>query len=530
MSHTASDSLSTRLEKLVELSVSLSAERNLDKLLENILLAARQFTKADGGTLYRLENDTLQFAIIRNDTLNIALGGTTQKPIPFTPLNLYIDGKPNLNQVATCVALNRTTINVDDAYTTEEYDFSGTKRFDSATGYRSRAFLTIPMTDHDDEIIGVLQLINPQTEIGKFTDEDRKIVEALTSIAAVALNNRLLIIQLQTLLEALIGMINIAIDEKSSHTSQHCLRVPELVMMLAEATHNIQEGPLASFTMTDKDRYELKIAGLMHDCGKLTTPDHIINKATKLEKIHDRIEEVAARFTALRAQTEVNMLRALQQTGDDPAEKQRLEQACAAELQTLDDDLAFLRLSNKGGEFMGDEAKARIQHIAQRVWINSAGEAQPLLSADEVHHLSISRGTLTAEDRAIINHHIVATERMLNALPWPRHLQNVTEYAVNHHERMDGKGYPKGLKRDEMSLPSRMMSIADVFEALTSRDRPYKTPRTLRESLSILQKMSQEGHIDPELFDVFLHQQVWLEYARKRLEPEQIDMESAEEL
>ena len=533
------DDLFRRLEQLNEIGASLSAERDINRLLESILLAAKAITRADGGTLYLLTEDDgnkrLKFEIMRTQSLNIAMGGTTGIPIPFYPIHLYSkDGKPNNHMVAAFAALTGETVNIADAYTAEGFDFNGTRNFDKKTGYRSKSFLTVPMKNHENEIIGVLQLINSldpaSGEVVAFSDADQRLAESLASQAAIALTNRQLINQLEALFESFIAMINTAIDEKSPYTGGHCQRVPELTMMLAEAVNETNEGPLMDFDMSDRDRYELKIAGLLHDCGKVTTPVHVVDKATKLESIFDRIHLVDTRFEVLKRDAEIELLKsnaALQRQGlDEISLRERgnqLEQAYTARLRQLDQDREFLRKCNIGGEFMPPEAQEHVRKIGDYKWLDQSGNTAHFLTDDEIENLSIARGTLTAKEREIINYHIVATIKMLEALPWPKHLRHVPEYAGGHHERMDGKGYPRGLTREQMSVQARVMGIADIFEALTARDRPYKKGKTLTESLQILGKFKEGGHIDPDLFDVFIRRKVYRRYAEQFLDANQID-------
>ena len=509
--------LGERLEKLNLIGASLSAERDINRLLELILAAAKSITGADGGTLYRVAEDkTLRFEIVRTTSLRYYLGGTSGNPVPFYPIQLYRDGEPNHSMVAAHAALTGKTVNIADAYGAEGFDFSGTRAFDAKTGYRSKSFLTVPMRNHEHETIGVLQLINaadPRSgEIVAFSASDQRLAESLASQAAIVLSNRQLINQLEQLFESYINLINSAIDEKSPYTGAHCQRVPQLTMMLAEAVNDTHEGPLAKFQMTDKDRYELKIAGLLHDCGKVTTPVHVVDKATKLEAIYDRITLIDTRFEVLKRDLEIQALR-----GELDERKLRVR------LRELDDDRRFLHACNMGSERMKDEDIARVKRIAAYRWRDVAGHEANFLSDDEVKNLTIRAGTLTEEERKIINHHIVATIKMLEALPWPKHLANVPEYAGGHHERMDGRGYPRGLKREQMSVQARCMGIADIFEALTARDRPYKKGKTLSESLEILGRMKLNHHVDPDLFDIFVRKKVYRRYAEMFLEPEQID-------
>jgi hypothetical protein len=343
----------------------------------------------------------------------------------------------------------------------------------------------------------------------------------------VALTNRLLINQLEELFESFISLINAAIDDKSPYTGGHCQRVPALTMMLAEAASRTGTGPLKDFVMSERDRYELKIAGLLHDCGKVTTPVHVVDKATKLQTIYDRIGLVETRFEVLRRDAEIRTLRAklaALEAGNNAAWPE-IEARHNAQVKQLDADREFLRLCNIGSERMAPEDQQRVFSIGTGYrWRDVEGnEDVPFLTDDEITNLTIRAGTLTDEERKVINHHIEVTIMMLESLPWPKHLKNVPEYAGGHHERMDGKGYPRGLTREQMSVQARVMGIADIFEALTAKDRPYKKGKTLTEALTILGRFKLNGHVDPDLFDVFIRERVYMRYAEQFLDPEQID-------
>lgn len=573
-------STSEAYRELIEIGIALSAEPDPARLRERILMEAKAFTNADAGTLYlKHKGKELRFEIVRNDSLGIALGGSTSNECNLPPVPLITEsGAPNMKNVASFCAITGEIVNIADAYQRSgDLDFSGTQEFDRRFLYRSQSFLTVPLKNHGGVVIGVLQLINAKDASGTvvpFDDSIVPMVSALASQAAVSIDNRLLIEELKQLLDSFIGVIAAAIDTKSPYTGGHCQRVPLITELLVRAACNAQEGPFAGFDLTEQEWYELRVACWLHDCGKVTTPEHIVDKATKLECIYDRIHEVRMRFEVLKRDAEIEMLKGQLAGGDAAALRTAYEAQCAV----LDDEFAFVGECNVGGEFMAPEKIARLGQIAQRSWMrtlsnrigNSYAERKrrdaiperPLpveeqlledrydhistreglrLSAEgnawafnmktpereanlgEIYNLSISRGTLTEEDRYRINEHMAQTIVMLESLPWPRHLRRVPEYAGGHHEKMDGTGYPRGLKGEQMSIPARVMAIADIFEALTAADRPYKAPKTLSEALKIMRFMVKDKHIDPDLFRLFVDSGVYQEYARQHLTPEQID-------
>ncbi len=568
--------------RLIEIGIALSAERDHNRLMERILLEAKDLCNADGGTLYLVADDSgLEFEIMRTDSLQIALGGTTGKPITFPPVRLFDPktGEPNHKNVATHVALSGNTINIPDAYKAKDFDFSGTKKFDEGTGYRSRSFLTVPLKNHDGDVIGVLQLLNAQDgetgEVVPFSKDIQPLVEALTSQAAMALDNQHLIEAQKKLLDSIIELIASAIDAKSPYTGGHCQRVPELTKMLVGAACESRDPLFRDFDLTEEEWYELHIAAWLHDCGKVTTPEYVVDKATKLETIYDRIHEIRTRFEVAKRDAEIDYLKAML---DGKEDAKKLEGRRDERLAQLDDDFAFVAECNIGGEFMAPERIERIKEIAGQTWTRTLDDrlgvsqaerkrrgaapdnpppVEETLLADraehiihrepgeglgddnpfdfrldmpehkynfgEIHNLCILRGTLTAEERFKINDHIVQTIVMLEQLPFPKHLSRVPEYAGGHHETMIGTGYPRKLSKDDMSIPARIMAIADIFEALTAADRPYKPSKTLSESIRIMSFMKKDQHIDEDLFRLFLESGVYKDYAERFLMPEQID-------
>ena len=528
--------LEQQILNLANIGLALSKEKDMNRLLEMILLEAKRIANSDGGTLYMMTDDgRLRFEIMMTDSLDFHMGGTSGKDIPFYPVKLYTDeGEPNKSMIAAYVGLTGETVNITDAYKAKGFDFSGTKMFDEKTNYRSKSFLTVPLKNHEDEIIGVLQLLNAQAQKSKkiisFTSEIQKMVEALASQAAVAITNKNLIKDLENLFESFIKLIASAIDAKSPYTGGHCARVPEITMMLAEAVQQTKDGPFADVAFSEKEMYELKIAAWLHDCGKVATPEFVVDKSTKLETIYDRVHELETRFGILRRDEEIKRLKKeLKFERDDSlsleekAEQVKdLQKGYRKTLRDLKSDLEFVKESNVGGEFMSGDKKDRVHQIANYRW-KPNGKVENFLSENEIYNLTIPRGTLTPEERKVINDHIVVTINMLEELPYPKHLQNVPEFAGGHHEKLDGTGYPMGLMKDEMTVQARIMAIADIFEALTAKDRPYKKGKTLSQAMRILGFMKNDAHIDVDLFDIFVKEKIYLQYAEEFLDPEQID-------
>lgn len=515
--------LEDRLHRLSEIGMALSTEKNTDRLFEMILEEAKNITKADGRTLYSMnDKGDLDFEILCNDTMDTVMGGTSGVEIPYYPVHLWLDDKtPNQKNVSAYVALTGKTVNIKDAYKEEGFDFEGTKNFDKKSGYRSKSFLTVPLKNHENHIIGVMQLINARNEHGdvvSFNKEMQEQVESLASQGAVALTNKRLVEELKILFEAFIKLIATAIDKKSEYTGGHCERVPIITMMLADAVAKVKKGRYKDFSMTDDERYELYIAAWLHDCGKVATPPHIVDKSTKLETIFDRIELIKTRGELLKKDAEIRFLKS--QMGKD--EGGYSEADYEKDISDIEKDIIFLSQCNIGGEFMKPEYQDRVKSIGlKKVKIN--GIEKNFLTDEEIRNLNIKKGTLLPEEREIINDHIVITIEMLEQLPYPNNLKNVPEFAGGHHEKMDGTGYPKGLNESQMSTQAKIMAIADIYEALTAADRPYKEGKKLSDAMRIMGFMKDDYHIDKDLFEIFVSSGTYKHYAEKYVAPNQID-------
>ncbi len=521
-----------RIQRLTQIGIALSAEQNIDKLLEIIIEEAMSFTAADAGTLYIVDNENhcLQFKILRNLTQNTHLGGTSGGKINLPAVPLSVDNQPNHSNVSSYTALTGEIVNIPDVYEAEGFDFTGPKKYDEQTGYRSCSMLVIPMKNHENDIIGVLQLLNATAgdgEVIAFSEEDVDLIASLASQAAVALENATLINDLKDLFEAFIQSIATAIDEKSPYTAGHIRRVTGLTMMIAETINHTNQAPFEKVNLSPDEMEELRIAAWMHDIGKITTPEYVIDKSTKLQTIFDRGELIDTRFQLIRQSLENEWLhQQLAAQRKDTAAGDELEKARQqheAALTQLDEDLDFIHRCNIAGERMDDDALARIQRIAtQKFRIN--GEARSYLTTNEVYNLSVRRGTLTSEERSVIQNHALVSYKMLKQLPFPKKLSKVPEYAGGHHEKLDGTGYPFGLSSEQLPLQARIMAIADIFEALTAKDRPYKRPMKLSTAIRILGNMCDEMHTDRSIYDLLISSGVLLKYAEQELNKEQIDV------
>lgn len=523
----------TAFQHLFNISIELSSEGNIDILMEKILLAAIDISNADAGTIYIVNKaKELEFRTMINKSLNLHLGGSSKQPITFPNIPLFIDGKPNKSAIVTHAVNSAKIINIEDVYEELPYDFSAARKMDKETGYRTQSMLTFPLKDHIGDIIGAIQIINAQQENTQgqsetivFTPDVEAQILSFASLGAIALTNKALITNMELLFESFAKTIAAVIDEKSPHTGGHCKRVPELTLLIADAVHAENKGPLADFTLTPQDRHQLSIAGWLHDCGKIATPDHIIDKSTKLQTIFDRINYIDSKFEIAKRDLEIahqaKVISALK--AGQNIEVQQLERAYKVKIKQLNFDKAFIQKVNIGGEFLTEQHEQHIHEIAARYEIDINGTKQPLLTDDEVTNLCIKRGTLNDEERLIVQHHMVITSDILEALPFPKHLSKVTEFALGHHETMDGKGYPKGLTKEQMSVPSRLMAIADIFEALSASDRPYKSAKPVSECLTIMGNLVKKNHLDGDIFTIFVRSKVYEAYIHKFANPSQLD-------
>lgn len=520
------------IKKLAQIGLALSIEKNIGKLLELIVDESRALSNADAGTLYILDsrNQHLKFEIMQNDSMKTRIGGTSDSDISLPHVQLYIDDKPNYANVSSYVALTGETVNIPDVYEAEGFDFTGPRKYDESTGYRSKSMLVIPLKNHENNIIGVLQLLNSQNpetgDVVAFSKEDIELIAALASQAAVALTNTQLIEDLKNLFYSFIKSIATAIDEKSPYTGGHINRVVDLTMMIAERLNQKENGPFKDFSFTEDEMEELRLAAWMHDVGKITTPEHIVDKSSRLERICDGMEIIQSRFRLIETSIENKYLKdknnLLTKKSGTQNELNNLEKEYKKDIRKTREEFDFIQSCNRSYEYMSPKKISQIKEIAQKTYVLNK-DNHPYLTEYEVKKLCIPKGTLDEGERKIIENHADMTLKILKQLPFPNRLKRVPDYAGGHHERLDGTGYPKGLKEKNLPLQTRILAIADIFEALTARDRPYKKPMKLSQAVNIIKNMKDERHIDQDLFELFIGDSLHYEYAKKEMNPDQID-------
>jgi len=569
------------LQQFFEISRALSAEKDQRRLLEMILREARKVAHADGGAILMFTEDEteLEVAILEIDRAGVHVGGTSGVEPPFAPVP--VDAEPDVagrSGLDGETARELATILIADADADLRFDLRRIhERFDHDDS-ACRSIMSVPLADQKGDLVGLLQLVNARDDddaIGDFDPEVVPFVEALSADAAVALDLRRLLKAQKDLLESFIQLVAGAIDAKSPYTHGHCQRVPVIAKMLAAKAHGAANPPFGDFHLDEDEWYELHIASWLHDCGKVTTPEYVVDKSTKLETLYDRIHEIRTRFEILWRDAEIEHLeKRAEGSQEDPEAQRRLEER----FEKIRSDWAFIAECNQGEVFMIDERIARVEEIGQQTWLRHLDDRlglshdelerrqrepetglpavehlladkiehlierpgdgpvfgdnphgfdmdvpEHLYNLGEVYNLCVRRGTLTTEERFKINDHIIQTINMLGHLPFPRELRRVPDWAGNHHEKLDGTGYPRRLTADRLSIPERIMALADIFEALTATDRPYMRPKTMSVALKIMATMRDGGHLCPDLFDLFLESGVWREYGAEYLQPEQMD-------
>ena len=512
--------LGGQIKKMSDIGRALSGVHDLNALLEMIVDQARSFTNADAGTLYILEDETLRFQIVQNDSLKIFMGGKTGETIPFPPVEL------KESNVSAFVALKGKSVNIPDVYDTDLFDFTGPKKFDQSTGYRSKSMLVVPMKNHDNDVIGVLQLLNAtnpvNNEVIAFSQDYENLSESLASQAAVSITNAKLISNMTELFEAFVKVMATAIDEKSPVTGGHIRRVADLTLTMAEVIHNHDEGAFKDRKFSPDQMYELRIAAYMHDIGKVTSPVEIVEKAKKLQTIFDRIHYIRLRMDYIiqkvKLEGQQKKIELLERKAD-LAEIKKVELKSEKQIQEMEDIRLFINKCNEPGEFLEDETLDKLKEISLRTYLDNEGQQQPFITEDELLNLSIRRGSITDAERKKMQDHAAVTLKMLKQIPFTKKLKNIPSFAGAHHEFINGKGYPLGLKGDEIPFEGKLMAVTDIAEALTASDRPYKKAMPLETVYRILRSMAGNGELDNDMVELFINEEIYKTYQEKHETP-----------
>jgi HD-GYP domain-containing protein (c-di-GMP phosphodiesterase class II) len=507
------DRLHSQIKKLSEIGRAMSSVTDINVLLEMIVDLARNFTNADTGVLYILEDQNLRFEIVQSNSLDIRMGGKNGENIPFPPVEL------NEANISAFAAVNGISVNIPDVYETSLFDFTDPRNFDRVTGYRTKSMLVVLLKNHENDVIGVLQLLNAQDhetgEVQSFSADYEDLIEGLASQAAIAISKITLISDMEKLFEAFVKVMATAIDEKSPNTGGHIRRVANLTMTMAEIIHQKKEGAFKEVVFNEDSMRELRIATWMHDLGKVTTPVEIMEKSTKLQTIFDRIHHIDLRMAFLMEQAEKEGLQKKLERME--LRKGGIELAKGVEetkirIDEILDIRKFIRDCNQPREFLEDEHIARLCSIAKMTYKDWDGTIKPYITEDELKNLTVRTGTITHAERDKIKEHAYVTLRMLKQIPFTKKIKNIPHFAAAHHECIDGSGYPLGLKGDEIPFEGKLMAVTDIAEALTADDRPYKKALNLDEVHGILRRMAQKGKLDPDLVELFIEEKVYENY------------------
>ena len=480
------DELQVLTTKLLDVGVAISSEIDLYALLTRIIEEAKRLLKADRGTLYLVDQETDELYFHVTDAATIK------------EIRLPID----IKSIAGYVALTMQQLNIPDVYKIEKsepYNFN--KGIDRKTGYRTRSMLTVPMVNHEGRITGVVQLINKMhmDRVTSFVERDQRILMSLASQAAVAIENAQLYKEVADLFDSFVRYSSSAIDERDPATAGHSRRVAMYSTALARAMGGFSEQEIK----------ELEYAAWLHDVGKIGVREHILIKENKLYP--HQMGQVRERFKAIKLAMEKKCLEkklALLRKKPDPKKIDALDKELEQELQKIGEDLKFVEKINRPG-FLSDDDIKRIDRIARRRFKDADGASQPFLTTQEKKALKVRRGNLTDEERKIMNAHVESTFKILRQIPFTTKLKRVPEIASCHHEKLDGSGYPNKLKKDQICLQARILALTDIYDALTAQDRPYKPALPVEKSLDILRFEVKDGHLDPDVFDVFIKKKIY---------------------
>ncbi len=558
--------LKDNVKRFLSINSAINNERDFDKLLDLILVELMEVANAEGGMISLLDEKGQYQPDAKFYSKNLV---DNQKFLKEVSIEQLRDRMPSSSDI-----LNKDLIQVTITREDPLIAIDSVASIFKDPDVQYLDIIHLPLSNNTGECLGVLTFIKRVDNLqSSFQENHVFFIKTLVDVASVALEDHRLLEAEHNLLIAMVRIIAGAIDAKSPYTGAHCQRVPVLFNMILEAANDAQEGALKDFSCTDDEKEEANFAAWLHDCGKVTTPEYIVDKATKLETIYDRIHEIRMRFEVLKRDAEIACLKDIL-NGAVPEERNRQAEE---EMRALDEEFAFVAHCNSGSAFLDAAALERLQTIGKRIWMrtldkrlgvskdeltrmedsdplpafeellsdkaehiikrspnSSVEEYRPLgiineppenlYNRGELYNLSIARGTLNFEERYKINDHVTQTIMMLNKLPLPKRMKNIPNLAGSHHETLDGKGYPHRFYRDAIDIKARMLAIADIFEALTASDRPYKSAKTLSEALKIMKWFRDNNHIDPDLYELFIKENIPQKYAKEYLSPDQYDL------
>ena len=487
------------IKRLLDIGIALTAEKDYNKLLEKIITEARNITNADGGTLYLLEHDELHYKILQTKSMNLYRGMDGEK-IDIPPVEMV-----HSNVSAYC-AITKQVVNIPDVYHSELFDFSGPKQFDEATGYVTKSILVIPLINRGDNVIGVLQLINSLDENNEpvpFEKHIEIIVASLASQAGIAIENMRYVEEIKHFFESFVQVMATAIDERTPYNASHSKNIARLIDKFANYLNSRKEGIYEDvFFDTDKID-ELVTTAWLHDIGKIAVPIEVLDKPTRLGEQADRL---MLRLDLIEARVKLNYLEKANSLSPDDRDKKYLENQWRKEHQYLKEARAFIAEVNRPSTFIDEKKLKKLNEIKNKKF---DGIHEEIITDQEMENLCVRNGTLTEQERTLIENHVRVTERILSKMTFPDHLKHVPDWAAKHHEFLDGSGYCKGCGKKSLPLEVRMLTILDIYDALTAVDRPYKAGMDKEKAFLILERMADEGKLDKELVSLFIESRIW---------------------
>lgn len=480
------------MERILKIGVQLSAERDLNRLLEKLLTCVMELARCDAGTLYLLDGDVLRFKIMRNHTMQVYSGGDGKDP-DMMPVPLK---RENMCAMAL---LEGRTISVDNVKENREYDFSGPIRYDALTGYHTQSMLAVPMCNREGEKLGVLQLINALDDNGAvcpFPEDMTLVLESVASQAAITIQNVRYIQAIKDLFHSFVRVMSSAVDERSPYNGNHTRHMAAYGNRFLDYLNKKAKDAGEEPPFSPARREELLMSVWLHDIGKLVIPLEIMDKPARL--LPEQHTAFLHRMEVLRLQGEIDRLSGRLTDSDQESLSQETRQA-----------EALIEAVNTAG-FLPDEKLEALANLAARTYTDRDGQQKSWLTPEEYAMLSIRKGTLSEEERSIMESHVSVTEKLLSQIQFSNEFSHVRQWASGHHELLNGSGYPRHLKDGEIPMEVRIITILDIFDALTADDRPYKPGMPIERALSILESMAvKEGKLDPDLVRLFAESRCW---------------------